>query len=217
MKFWTKVDNCLIVGKYFEVFEQVQPPGLEGKDDSERLSFCDGIILFSSCQLSASICYRMANRESSWSPGPERRQEDSGTSKDVSRPRIELGSQELASCAITAGPPQHDTTVPRHRAFDVFQGSCYTILLPSARHPARASKPFSATSCNRRETWVEEYCSLWGMYWKTGYILKRGQKRCNSWHGNVTENRASLVRSGEYIPEGQREQVKVTGRYNRCS
>ena len=43
----------------------------------------------------------------------------------MSRPRIELGSQELASCAITARPPQHDTTGARHRAFDVFQGSCY--------------------------------------------------------------------------------------------
>ena len=64
----------------------------------------------------------------------------------MSRPRIELGSQELASCAITARPPQHDTTGARHRAFDVFQGSCFTILLPSARHPARASKPSSATS-----------------------------------------------------------------------
>ena len=64
----------------------------------------------------------------------------------MSRPGIEPGSQELASCAITARPPQHDTTGPRHRAFDVFQGSCYTILLPSARHPARGSKPSSATS-----------------------------------------------------------------------
>ena len=45
----------------------------------------------------------------------------------MSRPRIELGSQELASCAITARPPQHDTTSARHRAFDVFQGSCYTL------------------------------------------------------------------------------------------
>ena len=45
----------------------------------------------------------------------------------MSRPRIELGSQELASCAITARPPQHDTTGPRHRAFDVFQGSCYSF------------------------------------------------------------------------------------------
>ena len=43
---------------------------------------------------------------------------------------IELGSQELASCAITARPPQHDTTGARHRAFDVFQGSCY-IKYPS--------------------------------------------------------------------------------------
>ena len=68
--------------------------------------------------------------------------------RDGSLNRRELGSQELASCAITARPPQHDTytTGPRHRAFDVFQGSCYTILLPSARHPARASKPSSATS-----------------------------------------------------------------------
>ena len=64
----------------------------------------------------------------------------------MSRPGIEPGSQDLASCAITARPPLHDTTGPRHRAFDVFQGSCYTILLPSARHPARASKPSSATS-----------------------------------------------------------------------
>ena len=65
-------------------------------------------------------------QESSWSPGPERRQEDSGTSKDVSPPGIKPGSQDLASCAITASPPQHDTTGPRHRAFDVFQGSCYS-------------------------------------------------------------------------------------------
>ena len=84
--------------------------------------------------------------ESSWRPGPERRQGDSGTSKDVSRPGIEPGSQQLASCGITSRPPQHDTTGPCHRAFDVFQGSCYTILLLSARHPARASKPSSATS-----------------------------------------------------------------------
>ena len=46
---------------------------------------------------------------------------------------------------------------------------------------------------------------------KTGYILNRGQKRCNSGHGNVNENSANLVSSGEYILEGQREQVKVTG------
>ena len=51
-------------------------------------------------------------------------------SKDVSRPGIEPGSQELASCAITARPPQHDTTGPRHRAFDVFQGSCYMLHKP---------------------------------------------------------------------------------------
>ena len=59
---------------------------------------------------------------------------------------MEPGSQELASCAITARPPQHDSTGPRHRACEVFQDSCYTILVPSARHPARASKPSSATS-----------------------------------------------------------------------
>ena len=28
---------------YFKVFEQVQPPGLEGKNESQRLSFCDRI------------------------------------------------------------------------------------------------------------------------------------------------------------------------------
>ena len=54
--------------------------------------------------------------------GPEKKQEDSGTSKDVLRLGIEPGSQELTSCAIIARPPQHDTTGPRHRAFDVFQG-----------------------------------------------------------------------------------------------
>ena len=32
--------------------------------------------------------------------------------KDVSRPGIEPRSQKLASCAITARPPQHDTTSP---------------------------------------------------------------------------------------------------------
>ena len=44
----------------------------------------------------------------------------------MSRPGIEPGSQELASCAITARPPQYVTARPRHRAFDVFQGSFYT-------------------------------------------------------------------------------------------
>ena len=63
-------------------------------------------------------------RDSKWSQGPETRQEDSRTSTDVSRPGIEPGSQELASCGITARPPQHDATGPHHRAFDVFQGSC---------------------------------------------------------------------------------------------
>ena len=43
----------------------------------------------------------------------------------MSRPGIEPGSQALASCAIFARSPQQDTTGPRHRAFDVFQGSCY--------------------------------------------------------------------------------------------
>ena len=53
----------------------------------------------------------------------------SGTSKNVSRPGIEFGSQELASCAMTVRPPQHDTTGPCHKAFDVFQGSCYNFHL----------------------------------------------------------------------------------------
>ena len=68
-----------------------------------------------------------------------------GTSKDVSRPGIEPGSQELASCAITTAARYH-ATARRRAAFDVFQGSCYTILLPSARHPAPAAKPSAATS-----------------------------------------------------------------------
>ena len=72
----------------------------------------------------------------------------------MSRPRIEPGSLELASCAITARPPQHDTTGPRNRAFDVFQGSCYTILLPSAQHLAQASKPSSAT-CVTGDSWSQ--------------------------------------------------------------
>ena len=71
--------------------------------------------------------YQCLMTDSSWSPGPERRQEDSGTSKDVLWLGIEPRSQALAFCAITARPPQHDTTGPRHRAFDVFQGSCYNM------------------------------------------------------------------------------------------
>ena len=70
------------------------------------------------------LCYQ----DSSWNQRPGRRQEDSGTSKDVSRAGIKPGPQELASCAITARPQQHDTTEPRHRAFELaelFQGSCY--------------------------------------------------------------------------------------------
>ena len=67
--------------------------------------------------------------DSKWSRGSERRQEDSGTSKDVSQPGIEPGSLRLSGISLLrhgARPPQHDTTGPRHRAFDVFQGSCYT-------------------------------------------------------------------------------------------
>ena len=45
----------------------------------------------------------------------------------MSRPGSEPGSQDLASCAITTTPLQHDTTGPRHRAFDVLQGSCYIV------------------------------------------------------------------------------------------
>ena len=59
----------------------------------------------------------------------------------MSRPRIELGSQELASCAITARPPQHDTTGARHRAFDVFRGSCYTSRARTTRQ--QGDPPFS--------------------------------------------------------------------------
>ena len=54
--------------------------------------------------------------------------EETGIFRDVkyvTRPGIEPGSQDLASCALTARPPQHDTTGTRHRAFDVVQGSCY--------------------------------------------------------------------------------------------
>ena len=58
--------------------------------------------------------------------GLEKRKEGSATSKDVSRLGIEPGSRELASDAITAGQPPHNTTRSRHRAFDVFQGSCYS-------------------------------------------------------------------------------------------
>ena len=61
------------------------------------------------------LCYQ-CNRNPVGVRGPERRQEDSGTSKDVSWPGIEPGSQEIASCAITARPPQHDTTGPPHRS-----------------------------------------------------------------------------------------------------
>ena len=53
----------------------------------------------------------------------------------MSRPGIAPGSQDLASCAITARPPQHDTTGPRHRAFDVFQGSCYNRSAPQTHSP----------------------------------------------------------------------------------
>ena len=93
----------------------------------ELVSFALLSFALLSYKLSYKLCIKL---ESSWNPGPERRHEDSGTSKDVSRPRIEPGSQDLASCAITARPPQHDTTGPRHRAFDVFQGSFYKLRGP---------------------------------------------------------------------------------------
>ena len=79
----------------------------------------------------------------------------------------------------------------------------------------------SCHPCNRRGTWVEEYYVLYNY---KECVEKRlhtrrssRQKRCNSGHGNETEKRASSVRTGKYILEGQREQVKVTGSYNRCS
>ena len=60
--------------------------------------------------------------------GPERRQEESGTSTDVSRPGVEPGSQEPAPCATIARPLQQYTTGACHKAFDRFQGSCYTLF-----------------------------------------------------------------------------------------
>ena len=59
----------------------------------------------------------------------------------MSRPGIEPGSQELASCAaITARPPQHDSTGPHHRAFYVFQDSCYTGVNPDIEKREAASR-----------------------------------------------------------------------------
>ena len=63
-------------------------------------------------------------------PVAVRGQEETGRFRDAKRcvaTGIEPGSQELASCA--ARPPQQYTTGPRHRAFDVFQCSCYTICI----------------------------------------------------------------------------------------
>ena len=119
------------------------------------------------------------------------RQEDSGTSwsKDVSRLGIEPGSQELASCAITARPSQNDTTGPRHRTFDVFQGSCYTILLPSARPPVRASKPSSATSVTgfQVDSWARE---------ATGRF--RDAKRCVATGDRTRVSGISLLRHNRW-------------------
>ena len=78
-----------------------------------------------------------------------RAREEAGRFRDVKRcvaTGIEPGSQALAYCAITARPPQHDPTEPCRTALDVFQDSCYTIVLPSVRHPDRASKPPPSTS-----------------------------------------------------------------------
>ena len=55
--------------------------------------------------------------------------EETGRSRDVKR-CVATGNRTRVSGislnAITARPPQHDTTGPRHRAFDVFQSSCFT-------------------------------------------------------------------------------------------
>ena len=76
-------------------------------------------------EIESNILRQDLEQDSRWSQGPERKQEVSGTLRDVSQPAIEPGSQELTSCALAAGPPLHDTTGRRHRAFKVFQGSCY--------------------------------------------------------------------------------------------
>ena len=56
--------------------------------------------------------------------------EETGRFRDVIR-CVATGDRTRvsgSSLAITARPPQHNITGPRHRAFDVFQGSCHTIL-----------------------------------------------------------------------------------------
>ena len=88
----------------------------------------------------------------------------------MSRPRIELGSQELASCAITARPPQHDTTGARHRAFDVFQGSCYSCAAEIFQHDMW--KEMKATAEKRRLVHLGHKVSILAMVTCTDSTVK---------------------------------------------
>ena len=89
-------------------------------------------------------------RGSKCSQRPVRRQEDSGTSKDVSRPGIEPGSQELASWAITARPPQHEITSPAPQSF--WRVSWFLLHYPSPQRSASRSslQTILCYQCNRR-------------------------------------------------------------------
>ena len=76
-----------------------------------------------------------------------------GQGRQKMRPGIEPRSQELASCAMTARPPQHDTTGPRHRAFDVFQGSSYNMCSSLVVGSAGVCLPLRSQDLRRRKWW----------------------------------------------------------------
>ena len=77
----------------------------------------------------------------------------------MSRPGIGPRSQELASCAVTARPPQHNTTGPRHRAFDVFKVPVPVSLLAIGNDcVARSYRFYVLLTCTRAIIRQKVYC-----------------------------------------------------------
>ena len=99
-------------------------------------------LLFSSCCSSSSVVIVV----SSLFPCGVMARKKTGRFKDVNTRTSKDVSQELASCAVTARPPRHDTTGPRHRAFDVFQGSCYNASLLFLHNGAKELKKWPKNS-----------------------------------------------------------------------
>ena len=84
----------------------------------------------------------------SWSQAPEKRREDSVTSKMRHEPKIERASQELAYCTVTVSSRQYYVAGRRHRCFEKITRRIIVWVGDGALRPTAADRPWA--SCTFR-------------------------------------------------------------------